>query len=504
MPSQYIKRILAASVYDVAVETPIHAMPLLSESQDNRILLKREDLQPVFSFKLRGAYNKLAKLSARQKERGVIAASAGNHAQGVAISAQKLKIQATIVMPKTTPQIKVAAVKRRGSKVVLHGERFDECCEHAKQIAADKGYVFIHPYDDVDVIAGQGTIGMEILRQHPEPIDAIFVPVGGGGLIAGVAAYIKYLRPEIKVIGVEAEDSACLKAALEKGRRVTLPKVGIFADGVAVSKIGKEPFRIAKTCVDEVITASNDEICAAIKEVFDDTRSISEPAGALSVAGLKNYVRQRRLRNKTLLAIGSGANVNFERLRYISERYEIGERTEVIMAASVEDTPGILKRFCKALQKHEITEFNYRYEPDSIATIYSRIRVSGRNTDTGKLIKSLRSEGFSIEDLSNNEMAKMHVGHMVGGHSGGMKNEVLYRLEFPECQGALERFLTLLERDWNISLFHYRKTGGAYGYVFIGIQIPPNRRKDFETRMKQAHYVFVREENNPAYQLFLS
>ncbi|MEN8126510.1 MAG: threonine ammonia-lyase, biosynthetic [Planctomycetota bacterium] len=504
MPSHYIKKILEASVYDVAVETPIYGMPLLSETLGNQVLLKREDLQPVFSFKLRGAYNKISKLSTREKNRGVIAASAGNHAQGVAISAQKLRIKSTIVMPKTTPPIKVTAVKRRGSKVVLHGERFDDSCLHAKKIAADKGYIFIHPYDDPDVIAGQGTIGMEILRQHTDPIHAIFIPVGGGGLIAGMAAYIKYLRPEIKVIGVEAEDSACLKAAIAAGRRVTLPQIGIFADGVAVSQIGKEPFRIAKSCVDEVVTASSDEICAAIKEVFDDTRSIPEPAGALSIAGMTNYIRQKRIRNKTLIAVMSGSNVNFDRLRYISERFEIGERTEVILAATIADKPGILKCFCRALHKHEITEFNYRFEPHTIATIYARIHISGQAKDRTKLFKSLRDEGFSITDLSNNELAKMHIGHMVGGHTGGIEDEVLYRLEFPECQGALANFLMLMEPNWNISIFHYRKTGGAYAYIFIGIQIPAAQRKDFESRMTDARYNFVLEQDNPAYKLFLS
>jgi threonine dehydratase len=504
MPHQYIKRILEASVYDVAVETPIHGMPLLSENLGNQVLLKREDLQPVFSFKLRGAYNKISKLSTREKNRGIIAASAGNHAQGVAISAQKLKIKSTIVMPRTTPQIKVAAVKRRGSKVVLHGDRFDDCCLHAKKIAADKGYVFIHPYDDADVIAGQGTVGMEILRQHTDSIHAIFIPVGGGGLIAGIAAYIKYLRPEIRVIGVEAEDSACLKAAMAAGRRVTLPQIGIFADGVAVSQIGAEPFRIAKTCVDEVVTASSDEICAAIKEVFDDTRSIQEPAGALSVAGMTNYVRKKRIRNKTLMAIASGANVNFDRLRYISERFEIGERTEVILAATISDKPGILKRFCRALHKHEITEFNYRFEPNTIATIYARIRVSDQAKSRSKLFRNLRDEGFSITDLSNNELAKMHIGHMVGGHTGGVDNEVLYRFEFPECQGALSNFLMLMEPNWNISIFHYRETGGAYADVFIGIQIPVDQRKDFESRMTDARYSFKLEQGNPVYKLFLS
>ena len=504
MPDQYIKRILEASVYDVAIESPIHAMPLLGETLGNQVLLKREDLQPIFSFKLRGAYNKLSKLSAAERKCGVIAASAGNHAQGVAISAQKLGIRSTIVMPRTTPEIKVAAVKRRGSKVILYGDRFDDSCLHAQQIAADKGSFFIHPYDDPDVIAGQGTIGMEILRQHTDPIDAVFIPVGGGGLIAGVAAYIKYLRPEIKIIGVEAEDSACLKAAMAAGRRVTLPHVGIFADGVAVAQIGKEPFRIAKTCVDEVVTASSDEICAAIKKIFDDTRSISEPAGALSVAGMTNYVRQKRIRNKTLLAIASGANVNFDRLRYISERFEIGEKKETILAAAIADQPGILKRFCRALQKHEITEFNYRFESNADATIYARIHVSGQAADHDKLFRNLRDAGFSVTDLSDNELAKMHIGHMVGGHTGGVENEVLYRLEFPECQGALGNFLTLLEPDWNISIFHYRKTGGAYGYVFIGIQIPAGQRKSFESRMTEARYNFVLEQDNPAYELFLS
>ena len=504
MPDQYIKRILEASVYDVAIESPIHAMPLLSEALGNQVLLKREDLQPVFSFKLRGAYNKLCKLSAAERKRGVIAASAGNHAQGVAISAQKLGIRATIVMPRTTPEIKVAAVKRRGSKVILYGDRFDDSCLQAQQIAADKGYIFIHPYDDPDVIAGQGTIGMEILRQHTDPIHAVFIPVGGGGLIAGVAAYIKYLRPEIKIIGVEAEDSACLKAALAAGRRVTLPHVGIFADGVAVAQIGKEPFRIAKTCVDEVVTANSDEICAAIKKIFDDTRSISEPSGALSVAGMTNYVRQKQIRNKTLLSIASGANVNFDRLRYISERFEIGERKETILAATIADQPGILKRFCRALQKHEITEFNYRFEANTVAAIYARIHVSGQAADRDQLFRNLRDAGFFVTDLSDNELAKMHIGHMVGGHTGGVENEVLYRLEFPECRGALGNFLTLLEPDWNISIFHYRKTGGAYGYVFIGIQIPADQRKSFESRMTEARYRFVLEQDNPAYELFLS
>lgn len=503
MPSSYIKRILEASVYDVAVETPIHAMPLLSENVGNDVMLKREDLQPIFSFKLRGAYNKISKLSTRQKKRGVIGASAGNHAQGIAISAQKLKIASTIVMPKTTPQIKVDAVKRRGSNVILHGDRFDDSCLHAKKIAADKGYVFIHPFDDTDVIAGQGTIGMEILRQHTDPIYAIFIPVGGGGLIAGIAAYIKYLRPKVKIIGVEAENSACLKAAMDAGHRVKLPKVGIFADGVAVAKIGQEPFRIAKTCVDEVITASTDEICAAIKDVFDDTRVISEPAGALSVAGIRNYVRTKRIRNKKLIAISSGANVNFERLKYISDRFEIGEQSEIIIAATTEDRPGVLKRFCRILRKNDIAEFNYRYEPGSDATIYARAQVSDKS-DRNNLIKALRADGFSITDLSKNELAKLHICHMVGGRTEGVENEMIYRMEWPERPGALAAFLTLLEPDWNISILHFRKTGGAYAYICIGMQIPDGKRTDFEKRMTENRYTFTLEQDNPACKLFLS
>ncbi len=503
MSDNYIKKILEASVYDVAEETPLDDMPLLSERVGNRVMIKREDLQPVFSFKLRGAYNKISRLSTREKQRGVIAASAGNHAQGVAISAERLKIKSTIVMPRTTPEIKVNAVRRRGSKVILYGERFDESCEYAMNLAAESGQVFIHPYDDPDVIAGQGTIGMEILRQHTDPIHAIFVPVGGGGLIAGITAYVKYLRPEIKIIGVEADESACLKAAMEAGSRVVLPKVGIFADGVAVAQIGQEPFRIIKGLVDEVVTATTDEICAAVKDVFDNTRSISEPSGALSVAGMVNYVRRKRIKNKTLVTISSGANMNFERLRYISDRFEIGERSEIVLAAVAEDRPGILKGFCKALSKHQITEFNYRYESDVKATIFAKVQVKDLTNDRAKLMKNLKGGGFAITDLSDNELAKLHVSHMVGGHIAGVENEVLYRLVFPECEGALSNFLTLLEPDWNISILHYRRTGGIYAYVLIGIQIPAAKRATFEARMLDGKYSFVQELDNPAYKLFL-
>ncbi|MBN2844206.1 MAG: threonine ammonia-lyase, biosynthetic [Sedimentisphaerales bacterium] len=504
MSEKYIKKILEASVYDVAIETPVDHMPLLSERINNRVLIKREDLQPVFSFKLRGAYNKISKLTTREKKRGVIAASAGNHAQGVAISAQKLKIKATIVMPRTTPEIKVEAVKRRGSEVILYGERFDESCKYALQLAEKTGQVFIHPYDDPDVIAGQGTIGMEIMRQVTEPIHAIFIPVGGGGLIAGIAAYVKYLRPEIKIIGVEAEDSACLKAALTAGKRETLDKVGIFADGVAVAQVGQEPYRIARELVDEVVTATTDEICAAIKEVFDNTRSISEPSGALSVAGMINYVHKKHIRNKTLLTISSGANINFGRLRSIAESFEIGEKTEIVMAAITEDRPGILKSFCKTLSRHQISEFNYRFESDVKATIFAKVQIKDQSEDRAAIIKNLRDAGFLITDLTDNELAKMHICHMVGGRAGGVANEVLYRLVFPDCEGSLANFLTLLEPDWNVSILHYRRTGGTYAQVLIGIQIPEQFHATFEARMLDGKYSFVREQDNPAYKIFLS
>jgi len=504
MPSSYVRRILEASVYDVAVETPIHTMPLLSAALGNHVLIKREDLQPIFSFKLRGAYNKISRLSPVDQARGVIAASAGNHAQGVALAASRKRIKATIVMPRSTPHIKVQAVKRLGGKVILQGERFDESCQHAQALAQAKDYVFVHPYDDPDVIAGQGTIAMEILRQCSDPIHAVFIPVGGGGLIAGMAAYIKYLRPEIRVIGVEAEDSACFVAALQSGRRVVLPHTGIFADGVAVAQMGKETFRVARQYVDEVVTATTDEVCAAVKEVFDDTRSIAEPAGALAVAGMKNYLRQNQLRDQTLITIESGANVNFERLRYISERYEMGEQTEIIFAATLPERAGSLMRFCRALKAHDITEFNYRYHSGQTATVYVRVHVPAEQRDHRPLFSRLRKQGFEVVDLSDNELAKMHVGHMVGGHAGGVENEVMYRVEMPECQGALRKFLSLLDPTCNISLFHYRKAGGAYAHVFVGLQIPPGKRVTFEKRMKQVKYTFYREQANPAYEIFLS
>lgn len=505
MPQSYIRKILAARVYDVAVETPIDEAPLLSARFDNRILLKREDLQPVFSFKCRGAYNKMVSLSEQELAKGVIAASAGNHAQGLALASLKMGVKATIVMPKTTPQIKVDAVRGRGAKVVLHGDTYDEAAGHAQKLVDDKGMVYIHPYDDPDVIAGQGTVGMEILRQHTGPLDAVFVPVGGGGLLAGVAAYIKYVRPEVKVIGVEPEDAACLKAALEKKRRVTLPQVGIFADGVAVARIGKETFRVIRETVDDVITANTDEICAAIKDIFDDTRSIAEPAGALALAGLKKYIENNECQGQTLLAIDSGANTNFDRLRYISERTEIGEKREAVICATIPEHPGSFKKFCSVLGKRNITEFNYRHAGSQNAQIFVGVQISPVGSDREELVGTLESKGYPVVDLTDDEMAKLHVRYMVGGHAPSeVTQELIYRFEFPERPGALMSFLAKLGQRWNISLFHYRNHGAAFGRVLVGFQASKSDRKAVTEFLDGLTYRYQEETNNPAYQLFLS
>ncbi len=503
MPEKYVKKILEAQVYDVAIETPVDEAGFLSQRYHNRILLKREDLQPVFSFKLRGAYNKMSRLSPAQRKRGVIAASAGNHAQGLALSGKQLGIRTVIVMPKTTPEIKVESVRARGARVVLHGDTYDEASAHSKKLAKEKNYIYVHPFDDPDVIAGQGTIGMEILRQVTGPLDVVFVPVGGGGLIAGVAAYIKYVRPEVKVIGVEADDSACMKAALEKGRRVVLPEVGIFADGVAVAQAGKETFRIVQHCVDEIVTVSTDEICGAIKDIFNDTRSIAEPAGALAVAGLKKYVEQRRLKNKTLLAIDSGANVNFDRLRHISERSELGERREAIVAVVIPEQTGSFKAFCEALGKRNITEFNYRYSDAGEAQVFVGVQLSDSESARRDLIRELKGKKYRVLDMTDNEMAKLHVRHQVGGHAPGIENEVVFRFEFPERPGALMKFLQTLGQRWNISLFHYRNHGAAYGRVMVGLQVPPKEKKLARAYFDKIGYPYHEETENDAYQMFL-
>jgi len=502
MADQYIKRILEANVYDVAVESPLSNAPFLSERMGNHILIKREDEQPVYSFKCRGAYNCISKKSQEQLDKGVVTASAGNHAQGVALSAQKLGIKATIVMPRTTPEIKVASVKARGARVVLHGDTFDEAFAHSQKLVEEKGMTYIHPYDDPDVIAGQGTIAMEMLRQHTGPIHAIFVPVGGGGIAAGVAAYVKYLRPEIKVIAVESTESACLHAAMQAGRRVTLPHVGIFADGVAVAQIGKHTWQVCKDHIDECITVTPDELCAAIKDIFDDTRSVAEPAGALGVAGMKKYVERTGIQGETLVAIESGANINFDRLRYVSEMAEVGEGREVILAATIPERPGSFQTFCNVLGKRPITEFNYRYSRDDEAQIYVGVKVGDGGKD--ELLNVLAEKDYPVVDLSEDEISKYHIRHMVGGHAPeSIGDEILYRFEFPERPGALLTFLKKLGKRWNISMFHYRNHGAANGRVLVGLQAARSDKAELKTYLEELAYPYWDESNNPAYQLFL-
>ncbi|MDG0979736.1 MAG: threonine ammonia-lyase, biosynthetic [Halieaceae bacterium] len=505
MPQSYIKRILNARVYDVARETPIDDARLLSQRFGNRILLKREDMQPVFSFKCRGAYNKMSKLSKEELSRGVVAASAGNHAQGLALAAATMKVKATIVMPKTTPLIKVEAVRGRGAKTVLHGDTFEEAAAHAKKLVETQGLVYIPPYDDPDIIAGQGTVGVEIVRQLGEAPDAIFVPVGGGGLLAGVAAYVKYIWPQTKVYGVEPEDAACLDLAMRTGRRGTLKEVGLFAEGCAVAQIGKETFRVIKDVIDGVITVSSDEMCAAIKDIFEDTRSIAEPAGALALAGLKKYIEREGVEDKTLLTIVSGANTNFDRLRYISERTEIGEKREAVLSAAIPERPGAFKTFCQAIGKRNITEFNYRYSDASQARVFVGLSVNPAGDDLERLLSSLRETGYEVEDLTDNEMAKLHVRFMVGGHvplQAGQ--ELVYRFEFPERPGALAKFLSVLGQRWNISLFHYRNHGAAYGRVLVGFQASKKDESLLEEAFNRLGYRFWNETNNTAYQQFLA
>lgn len=503
MTQKYIEKILSARVYDVAIESPLDEAKRLSARLDNKILLKREDLQPVFSFKLRGAYNKLFQLSRTKELTGVIAASAGNHAQGLALAASKLGVKATIVMPKTTPKIKVDAVRSYGAKTVLVGDTFDEASVYAYELAEKDNLDFIHPYDDPDVIAGQGTIAVEILRQYPEDINAIFIPVGGGGLIAGMAAFIKYLRPEIKVIGVEPEDAACFAAAMQKNRRVVLSEVGLFADGVAVKQMGRETWRVAKQLVDEVITVNTDEICASIKDIFDDTRTIMEPAGALAVAGIKKYVAEKGISQQTLIAINSGANMNFDRLRHVSERAELGEQREGLIGVTIPEEPGSFLRFCRLIGKKGITEFNYRYADDSTAHVFAGIQLADGSAELEELTNKLRHKGYSVLSMSDNEMAKLHVRYMVGGHANNIENEVLYRFEFPERPGALLDFLAHIGKRWNISMFHYRNHGAAYGRVLVGLQIPVEQRKEIILFLDELGYNWWDESENPAYQMFL-
>jgi len=500
--SDYLQRILKSRVYDVVSESPLELAPALSKRIGNRLLLKREDLHPVFSFKLRGAYNKMALLPRKKLRRGVIAASAGNHAQGVALAAQKLGCRALIVMPVTTPRIKIEAVKSRGASVVLHGDSYSDAYQKALQLKRARGLTFVHPYDDPDVIAGQGTVGMEILRQHPKAIDAVFVPVGGGGLISGIAAYLKKINPGIRIVGVEPVDADAMARSLKKNRRVRLEHVGLFADGVAVKEVGKETFRLCRQLVDEMVLVDTDAMCAAIKDVFEDTRVVLEPAGALATAGAKAWVEKHSCKNKTLIAIASGANTNFDRLRFIAEEAELGEQREAVLAVTIPERPGSFRRFCATLGGKNITEFNYRIADAKEAHIFVGVAVEGR-TETSGMVRNLRNKGLKTIDLTDNEMAKWHVRHMVGGRAPFAKDELLYRFEFPERPGALLKFLDSMRSDWNISLFHYRNHGADYGRVLVGIQVPREEMRQFRAFLQKLGYPCADETRNPAYRLFL-
>jgi len=508
--NDYLERILRARVYDVAVETPLEVAPNLSARLGNRVLLKREDMQPVFSFKCRGAYNKMANLPAGALARGVVASSAGNHAQGVALAAQKLGCAAVIVMPTTTPKIKVDAVKARGAEVHLRGDTYDEAYAEARRLERSRKLAFVHPYDDPDVIAGQGTIGMEIVRQATQPLDAVFVAVGGGGLISGIASYIKRLRPSVKVIGVEPVDADAMARSLKAGRRVVLDHVGLFADGVAVRQVGETTFRLCRELLDGMILVDTDQICAAIKDVFEDTRTILEPAGALAIAGAKAYVERTGVRGKRLVAVASGANTNFDRLRFVAERAEVGEQREAILAVTIPERPGSFKKFCATLGARSITEFNYRISDPKEAHVFVGVEVHNRD-ETARIVKVLEREGLKALDLSEDEMAKLHVRHMVGGHAPagirtsvrGAPDELLYRFEFPERPGALMKFLSNMRTDWNISLFHYRNQGSDYGRVLVGMQVPRGEMREFQRFLTTLGYPYADESRNPAYRLFL-
>ncbi len=491
-------------VYDVARETALDNAPILSRRLDNHIWLKREDQQPVFSYKLRGAYNLIASLPLADRKQGVITASAGNHAQGVALSSQRLGIDAVIVMPKTTPEIKVEAVRRLGGNALLHGNAYDEAFEHAMELAEKEGRTYIPPYDHPLTIAGQATVGVEILAQHHSCPDVIFVPVGGGGLIAGIAAYVKATRPEVRIIGVEPDEAPSMHAALKAGERVRLDRIGIFADGAAVRQAGEEPFRIARELVDEILLVDTDEICAAVKDIYEDTRAIAEPAGALALAGMKQYIEREQVHNQELVAVFSGANVNFDRLRHIAELAELGEHREALIAATIPERPGSFLQFCQAIGARQITEFNYRYADHSEAHVFAGIQLRHGVSEKDKLISGLTEKGFSVIDLSRNELAKMHVRHMVGGHAPLAENELLYRFEFPERSGALLHFLSQMNEGWNISLFHYRNHGAAYARVLVGIQVPPEQHSQFQQFVDNLKILYWDETGNAAYKIFLA
>jgi len=498
-----MKKVLETRVYDVAQETPLVEAASLSSRLGNRVWMKREDLQSVHSFKLRGAYNKISGLSPEESARGVIAASAGNHAQGVALAAQKLGVKALIVMPRTTPSIKIESVRNLGARIKLTGDTYDDAYVYAAAEAEQQGMTFIHPYDDPDVIAGQGTVALEILKQHTDDIHAIFVPVGGGGLIAGIAAVVKSMRPAIKIIGVEPDEAPCMYEALKHGRRVTLKQVGIFADGVAVRQAGKEPFQVARQYVDDVILVGTDEICAAIKDIYDDCRAILEPAGALAIAGLKRYVDKTGVQGESLVAINSGANMNFDRLRHVAERAQIGEQREALLAVTIPEEPGSFRRFCRSIGHRGITEFNYRYADPKQAHVFAGVQLQHGDNERHELVTLLRDEGYPVADLTDSELAKLHVRHMVGGRVPGLRDELLYRFQFPERPGALLNFLVSMGKRWNITLFHYRNHGADYGRVLVGVQVPAGSRGEFRKSLDKLGYVYQEETDCPAYNLFL-
>jgi threonine dehydratase len=497
-----LKNVLLARVYDVAVHTPLDPARRLSAALDNTVLLKREDLQPCFSFKVRGAYNRMVHLSPEEQRRGVICASAGNHAQGVALAAQKLDIPATVVMPRTTPAIKVAAVRALGAQVELVGDSYSEAAEHAQRLVAETGLTFVHPFDDPLVIAGQGTIGMEILEQCPD-VDAVFVPVGGGGLIAGIGAYLKALRPDVRVIGVEPEDANAMQRSLEAGERVVLDEVGLFADGVAVKQVGRHTFALAQRVIDAVVTVGTDEICSAIKAIYEDTRSIVEPAGALAVAGLRRYLETHPQSGRRLVAVNSGANMNFDRLQFVAERSLTGEHREALIAVTIPEKPGALRFFCEHLVgERNITEFNYRLSSRNEAHIFVGVAMS-HDAERLAFRKRLEEAGFASIDLTDNELAKTHIRHMVGGRSPETHSEVLYRFHFPERPGALINFLNAMSPAWNISLFHYRMHGGDFGRVLVGFEIPEGDAAALQQFLHNLRYGYEEETGNPAYRLFL-
>ena len=503
MGSDYLRKILTARVYDVAQETPLEPARGLSLRLKNNVLLKREDMQPVFSFKLRGAYNKMAHLPPEQVSKGVIAASAGNHAQGVALSAQRLGCRAVIVMPVTTPAVKIEAVRGLGGEVVLFGDSYSDAYDHALTLQKTQGLTFVHPFDDPDVIAGQGTIAMELLQQYQEPIDAVFVALGGGGLIAGVACYLKQVKPEVRVIGVQTIDSDAMDQSIKAGQRVTLTEVGLFSDGTAVKRVGEETLRLCQKYVDEIVLVDTDAICAAIKDVFEDTRAILEPAGALAIAGMKHWVNREGVEGKTLVAIACGANMNFDRLRFVSERAEIGEQREAVFAVTIPEERGSFKRFCEVIGDRNVTEFNYRIADAKAAHIYVGLQIRNR-TEAHQMADALTQAGFQALDLTDDELGKLHLRHMVGGRSALAKDERIFRFEFPERPGALMRFLSSMHPDWNISLFHYRNHGADYGRILVGIQALDQSKDGLQSFLGQLGYPYWEETEHPGYKLFLS